>query len=167
MSDSETVLSERLNKAVQYAINQESKLREFLNDGNIPCDNARSEQVIRAYSIGRANWLFADTITGANVNAIMYSIVETAKANKADVRIYIQYLLENISKAIDNGSADSTDFLESMMPWSQEYREYEEKTRQIAMNSFKNLFREPVKPKAPLRRKQGTASRQDQLDNTA
>ena len=71
MSDSETVLSERLNKAVQYAINQESKLREFLNDGNIPCDNARSEQVIRAYSIGRANWLFADTITGANVNAIM------------------------------------------------------------------------------------------------
>ena len=60
-----------------------------------------------------------------------------------------------------------TDFLESMMPWSQEYREYEEKTRQIAMNSFKNLFREPVKPRAPLRRKQGTASRQDQLDNTA
>lgn len=167
LSDSETVLSERLNKAVQYAINQESKLREFLNDGNIPCDNARSEQVIRAYSIGRANWLFADTITGANVNAIMYSIVETAKANKADVRIYIQYLLENISKAIDNGSADSTDFLESMMPWSQEYREYEEKTRQIAMNSFKNLFREPVKPRAPLRRNQGTSSRQDQLDNTA
>ena len=69
------VLSERLNKAVQYAINQEERLREFLNDGNIPCDNGHSERIIRAYSVGRANWLFADTITGANVNAIMYSIV--------------------------------------------------------------------------------------------
>ena len=39
------------------------------------------ERIIRSYSIGRANWLFADTINGAKVNAIMYSIVETAKAS--------------------------------------------------------------------------------------
>ena len=165
--DSGMMLSERLSKAVQYAISQESRLREFLNDGNIPCDNARSEQVIRAYSIGRANWLFADTIIGANVNAIMYSIVETAKANKADVRIYIQYLLENVSKAIDEGNADNSEFLERMMPWSLEYREYEEKTKQMAMNSFKDLFPDPVKPKTPLKRKQQAVSGEDQLDNTA
>ena len=121
--------------------------------------------MIRAYSIGRANWLFADTITGANVNAIMYSIVETAKANKADVRIYIQYLLENISKAIDKGNADNREFLENMMPWSPEYKEYEERTKQTAMDSFKDLFKEPVKPKAPLKKKQ--ESEKAQLDNTA
>ena len=117
------VLSERLNKAVQYAINREERLREFLNDGNIPCDNGHSERIIRAYSVGRANWLFADTITGANVNAIMYSIVETAKANRADVRLYLQYLLEKMAGAIDAGTADDRTFLESMMPWSSEYRE--------------------------------------------
>ena len=47
-------------------------------------------------SIGRANWLFADTIHGAMVNAIMYSIAETAKANQANILIYLQYLFEQI-----------------------------------------------------------------------
>lgn len=167
LSEAGTVFSERLNRAIQYAINQEEKLRGFLKDGNIPCDNARSEQVIRAYSIGRANWLFADTITGANVNAIMYSLTETAKANKADVRIYIQYLLEKISEAIDKGNANCKEFLESMMPWSPEYREYEEKTKQAAMNSFKDLFPEPLKPKTPLKGKQKMVFGKNQLENTA
>lgn len=167
LSDSGTVLSERLNKAVQYAVNQEEKLREFLKDGNIPCDNARSEQIIRAYSIGRANWLFADTITGANVNAIMYSIVETAKANKVDVRNYIQYLLEKISEAIDKGYADNREFLESLMPWSPEYRKYEEEAKKAAMNSFNSLFLVPEKPKAPLKGKRKAGADPDQLDNTA
>ena len=34
--------SDRLNKALNYAINQEQRLREFLNDGNIPLDNGLS-----------------------------------------------------------------------------------------------------------------------------
>ena len=146
------VLSERLKKAVQYAVNQEEKLREFLNDGNVPCDNGFSERIIRAYSIGRANWLFADTITGANVNAVMYSIVETAKANGTDVRIYIQYLLERIPAAEENGEINTPGFMDRMMPWSREYREYEKDIKQSALSSFRNLFPEPLKPKTPSRR---------------
>ena len=96
LENSGEVFSDRMKKAIQYAVNQESNLRRFLEDGNIPCDNGYVERVIRSYSIGRANWLFADTIDGAKVNAIMYSIVETAKANRVNVQYYLQYLFEQI-----------------------------------------------------------------------
>ena len=77
---SDELRSEKLSKAVSYAINQEEYICRFLDDGNIPIDNGSSERYIASYSRGRANWLFADTILGAEVNAAMYSIVETAKA---------------------------------------------------------------------------------------
>ena len=149
--ESGTVFSERMYKAVQYALNQEEKLRGFLNDGNVPLDNGKSERLIRAYSIGRANWLFADTLAGANVNAIMYSLVETSKANGADVRLYLQYLLEKIPAAMDKGTADNKKFLDSMMPWSSDYRAYEEAVKKSAMDSYRCLFPEPKKPRTPLK----------------
>lgn len=34
---------------------------------------------IRPFTVGRKNWLFADTPKGANASAAVYSIVETAK----------------------------------------------------------------------------------------
>ena len=49
-----------------------------------------------ATGVGRVNRLFADTINGAKVNAIMYSMIETAKANQANIPIYLQYLFEQI-----------------------------------------------------------------------
>ena len=90
------IFSDRMKKAITYAVNQEQNLRRFLTDGNIPCDNGHTERIIRSYSVGRANWLFADTAHGAKVNAVMYSIVETAKANRTNVSIYLQYLFEQI-----------------------------------------------------------------------
>ena len=60
-----------MKKVITYALNQEKNLRRFLADGNIPCDNGHVERVIRSYSVGRANWLFADTMNGAKINAIM------------------------------------------------------------------------------------------------
>ena len=96
LNDSDNVFTDRMKKAIQYAVNQGNSLRRFLTDGNIPCDNGHVERIIRSYSIGRANWLFADTIDGAKVNAIMYSVVETAKANHVNLQYYLQYLFEQI-----------------------------------------------------------------------
>ena len=81
----------------------------------------------------------------------MYSIVETARANSADVGIYLQYLLENIPAAMDKGTADSEEFLDGMMPWSSEYRAYEEAVKKSAMDSYRSLFPEPEKPRTPLK----------------
>lgn len=65
-----------------YSLNQEKYLRRFLNDGEIPIDNNAAEQSIRSFCIGKKNWVMCDTINGAKSSAIIYSLVETAKANK-------------------------------------------------------------------------------------
>ena len=44
-------------------------------------DNNAAERVVKPFVIGRKNWLFSNTPRGARSSAIIYSIVETAKAN--------------------------------------------------------------------------------------
>ena len=149
LESADDIFSDRMKKAIQYAVNQESRLRLFLTDGNIPCDNGFCERIIRSYSIGRANWLFADTIDGAKVNAIMYSIVETAKANHANVQYYLQYLFEQIPLRRAGGD---TGFMAEMMPWSDAYREYERCKRKQQQSLFGQLFPRPDRPRAPLKK---------------
>lgn len=141
-----------MKKAITYAVNQEQNLRRFLTNGNIPCDNGYTERIIRSYSVGRANWLFADTIHGAEVNAIMYSIVETAKANHANVLIYLQYLFEQIPLRRARGDED---FMADMMPWSEAYRMYEDKKQLQRQSLYGRLFPEPERPRAPRKRDRG------------
>ena len=140
---------DRMNKAIKYAVNQESTLRRFLSDGNIPCDNGHVERIIRSYSIGRANWMFADTINGAKVNAIMYSIVETAKANHVNVLYYLQYLFEQIPLRRKRGEKE---FMADMMPWSDAYTEYERCKLRHRQTQFAQLFPKPEKPRAPRKK---------------
>ena len=140
-----------MKKAIAYAANQEQRLRRFLTDGNIPCDNGHVERIIRSYSVGRANWLFADTAHGAEVNAIMYSIVETAKANHANVPIYLQYLFEQIPL---RRAGDDKDCMADMMPWSEGYKAYEEKKQQQHRSVYGQLFPEPKRPGTPRKRDQ-------------
>ena len=108
-----------------------------------------AERVIRSYSIGRANWLFADTIDGAKVNAIMYSIVETAKANRVNVQYYLQYLFERIPMRRALGE---TDFMADMMPWSETYREYEKERYRQQEALFGQLFSRPDRPRTPRKK---------------
>lgn len=150
LAESEEFLSARLKKAVTYVINQEQYLKRFLSDGNIPIDNGHVERIIaHSYSIGRANWLFADTINGAKVNAMVYSIVETARANHADVRCYLQYLFEELPK--HSGSVDKS-CLADMVPWSDAYKEYEKNEGQSDLEQIRNLFHKPDKPRTPRKK---------------
>lgn len=144
LAESELVFSDRMNKAINYAINQESHLRVFLTDGNICCDNGNAERKIRAYSVGRANWLFCDTVAGAETTATMYSIVETAKANGVNVMIYLRYLLEEMPKHM---SDTSRAYLADMVPWSDAYKKYESSYLLSRKQLCQNMFIEPPRPK--------------------
>ena len=70
----------KIREAFTYALNQESYLKVFLEDGDVPIDNNASERAIRGFCIGKKNWEMIDTVNGANSSAIIYSIAETAKA---------------------------------------------------------------------------------------
>lgn len=83
-----------LQKAVGYAVSLKKRLTAFLDDPNIPLSNNRAENAIRPFVVGRKNWLFSDTVRGAESSAIIYSLIETAKANEQNPESYIAELLK-------------------------------------------------------------------------
>ena len=99
-----------------YCLNQEQYLRYFLKDGDVPMDNNAAERAIRPFCIGKKNWVMIDTINGANASAIIYSIVETAKANKLNPFRYLEYLLTEIPEHMEDTNLS---FLEDLVPWSE------------------------------------------------
>ena len=111
------VVNNKLKTALGYALNQKKELSEFLNDGRIPLTNSLAERAIRPFAVHRKNWLFADSIEGANANAVLYSLIESAKLNKLNVNKYIRYLLEQIPQ-LDNSSDEK--ILDKFLPWSKE-----------------------------------------------
>lgn len=105
----------KIREAFTYALNQESYLKVFLEDGDVPIDNNASERAIRGFCIGKKNWEMIDTVNGANSSAIIYSIAETTKANNLKPFDYFEYLLTEIPKHVDDKNID---FLAELLPWS-------------------------------------------------
>ena len=118
--DPATILSQRTRDGLNYSMNQEKYLKVFLEDGNIPIDNSATERAIRPFTIGRANWHIIDTVHGAEASATIYSLVETAKANKLKIYEYLKHLLTEIPKHMDDTNMD---FLEGLLPWSEKLPE--------------------------------------------
>lgn len=118
--DPATILSQKTRDGLNYSINQEKYLKVFLEDGNIPIDNSATERAIRPFIIGRANWHIIDTIHGVETSAVIYSLVETAKANDLKIYEYLKHLLTEIPKHLDETSIG---FLEDLLPWSEKLPE--------------------------------------------
>ena len=91
-------------------LNQESGL----DSPEVPISNNLAENAIRPFVVGRKNWLFCDSVKGAESSAIVYSIVETAKANNLEP---YDYLLMVLSLLPDKGNSPSHEELERLMPW--------------------------------------------------
>lgn len=77
-------------------------------------DNNRSERSIKPVVIGRKNFLFSNTPRGAKASAMIYSLVETAKANSLNPYMYLKHLFEIMPQLPD--STDS-EVLSKLVPW--------------------------------------------------
>lgn len=104
-----------IGKALAYSIHQEPYLRLFLTFGDVPMDNNFAEQAIRPFTIGRKNFVIIDSSNGARASAVIYSLVETAKANQLNVYQYFELLLTEIPKHMDDKNLG---FLDDLLPWS-------------------------------------------------
>ena len=104
----------KLSKALTYSINQEESLRFYLEDGRVEVSNNRAENSIRPFCVGRRNWLFSNSIKGAEASASIYSLLETAKANQLKPYDYFEYLLTALTEIDINDDKE----LEKIMPWS-------------------------------------------------
>lgn len=98
-----------LGKAITYSLNQWPKLTRYIEDGYLNIDNNRAERAIKPFVIGRKNWLFSNTTTGAKASATLYSIIETAKANGLIPFDYLMYMLEQVSQPKHD--------IEQWLPW--------------------------------------------------
>ena len=105
-----------LGKAVTYAKNQKKYMENYLLDGRCSISNNAAENAIRPFTVGRKNWLFADTPKGASASAAVYSIIETAKANGLNVYTYLEYLLLYMP---DTDWRNNPEELDMLMPWSE------------------------------------------------
>ena len=99
-----------LGAAITYCKNQWHKLIRYIEYGNLSIDNNRAERSIKPFVIGRKNWLFSKTANGANASAMLYSIIETAKANGLTPFDYVAHCLEQLS--------DQNADIETLLPWN-------------------------------------------------
>jgi len=86
-------------KALHYLDKQWPKLVRFLDDGRIPLDTNAVENAIRPFVMGRKNWLFADTVRGAEASANLYSLIQSAKTNGHEPFAYLRHVLQRLPTA--------------------------------------------------------------------
>lgn len=110
-------------EGLRYSVNQEKYLKVFLTDGNVPIDNSASERSIRPFCIGKKNWLFHDSVRGAQASAAIYSVSETAKLNNLKPYYYFKHLLTELPKLCDEKGDIDPARLDHLMPWSEELPE--------------------------------------------
>ncbi|MGL1194467.1 IS66 family transposase [Vibrio parahaemolyticus] len=90
----QVLLKSKLGVAINYSLNQWEKLRRVVDDGRLSLDNNRAERSVRPFTVGRNS----NTHNGARASAVLYSLIETAKANDCEPYDYLEYVLREVPK---------------------------------------------------------------------
>jgi transposase len=101
-----------LGTALSYMRDYWSRLTRYTERGDLPIDNNRCENAIRPFVVGRKAWLFSDTTAGANASAVIYSLLETAKANGLEPYAWLRQVLRDLP------AAKTVDDIEALLPWN-------------------------------------------------
>lgn len=86
-----------LGKAVSYAQAIFPRAIRYIEHPLLTPDTNAVENAIRPFVIGRKNWLFSGSPSGAHASAGIYSLIETAKANGHDPYHYLCYVFDKLS----------------------------------------------------------------------
>lgn len=107
----------KLGEALGYLHSQWPRLVRYVDDGRLDIDNNAVERAIRPFVIGRRNWLFSATPSGAHASARLYSLIETTKANGLEPYAYLARLFKELP------AARSLEDFESLLPFKTAPRE--------------------------------------------
>lgn len=97
--------------ALAYLHRNWKKLIAYTEDGRLNIDNNPVENAIRPFAIGRKNWMFSNSQAGAKASAMLYSIIETAKANGLEPYAYLCTLFTRLP------SCETVEDFENLLPW--------------------------------------------------
>jgi len=109
----------KLQKAVNYALNHRETLCNYMKDGRCEISNNVAERRAKSYAIGRKAFLFHTSVAGANASAVMYSMIETAKANNLNVFQYLYMVLLYMPDY-----KNEPEGIEQLLPWSDFIKEH-------------------------------------------
>jgi transposase len=101
-----------LGTALAYMGNLWPQLTRYTERGDLPIDNNRCENAIRPFVVGRKAWLFSDTPAGAHASAVIYSLVQTAKANGLEPYTWLRRVLRDLP------AAKTVEEVEALLPWN-------------------------------------------------
>jgi transposase len=102
-------------KAINYTYNEWKYLTVFLDHPEINISNILVENAVRPFAIGRKNWLFSNSVSGAKASAMFYSIIETAKANGFEPFDYLNRMLDKLPQA------ESIEDFERLLPFKDQF----------------------------------------------
>ena len=107
----------KLKKAISYSLNQREYLCAFLEHGEIEISNNQVENAIRPIVVGRKNWLFCDTQGGAVASTIIFTVLETAKANDLNPETYLNHILTVLPERFSQNAELPFD---DLFPWAED-----------------------------------------------
>ena len=108
----EGVVDTGTRDALKYLLKHADGLRRYCTDARLPISNILSEHVAKTIALARKNFLFADTPAGATASAVLYSLLETAKANDHHPHRYLSVLFAELPNA-----STVADY-EALLPWN-------------------------------------------------
>ncbi len=79
-----------MGKAIAYLDNYKPYLNVYLDVLEATPSTNNVERIAKAFATGRKNWLFSETVDGADASAFFYSLVETAKFSNIDPLDYVE-----------------------------------------------------------------------------
>lgn len=88
--------SDPMGKALDYAYKLWPRLRRYALDGRYNIDNNPVERAQRPSVMGRKNYLFSKSDSGAVDNAIFYSLIESCDAVGVEPLKWLIHALENL-----------------------------------------------------------------------
>lgn len=101
-----------LGTALSYLRDYWSMLVRYTERGDLPIDNNRCENAIRPFVIGRKGWLFCDTPAGAHASAVIYSLLQTARANGLEPYTWLRRVMRDLP------AAKTVEEVEALLPWN-------------------------------------------------
>lgn len=103
-----------LGQALHYLLEQWPRLIHYLDDGRLEISNNLAERSIKPFVMGRKNFLFANTPSGAKGSATMFSLIETARENGLAPYRYLTWVFQTAP----NLDSEDPGTVQILLPWN-------------------------------------------------
>ena len=108
-----------MGKALSYLFTYREYLTTYLDIVEATPDNNAAERIAKPFAVSRKNWLFAQTIDGADATAFFFSLIETAKLQNISPSDYVEYVLTF------GPSLKTKEEFKSLLPWNVDFTRLE------------------------------------------